>query len=627
MCICVAREWDADGTQNELPEYYQVIQLPIALETIEAKLQQYAYPNMSAIEADLKRMISNAKQFNEKNSEVHNDAEKIRKLVSNQFKELNPAYADPNYTAIPTPLPGEPGAIQAAPFTQPILPPTPTPVAASQNQERPKRTLNLRGPKDPTGRGSQGPATVASTSGNDFAGQTFQQAQENILQELIDLKNDKGDLISGNFLQLPSRALKDYYAAIKNPESLHGLKKKATGKQGHLEPTGVSLMKSWTEFEDRVGLIWRNARQYNEDGSDISVLAGQLEKHFNKRLAEAKAVIADPNRPKVKLNVPARSEGSPAAANVPSRITLNVGPKPSPGRVTVDAEALKRQQEMINHVASTAGTVRPGSGPLEGHRHGTAITSQSPPLQANGIKPEVSTPGVSGLGPSTLPQMPIVNGTLTNGHMINGMPPPNATARPPSANSYPPATPYYQSHPSGAFDSVRVRAQGKSKYLAGSDSPTMLTPSAAADALISSLSVSTHPSLTAQQVPADDQIDYTFSPSDRLTQQSFTFAVTQPHSFIRVQPTIQPNHAETRSVKLGVLYNGHKVNTVQQQFRREIGKEDMNRPTYDIPLQEGQLNRIEVWMLAGPARGARVTGAGAELEFEKYTLFIQRMKT
>ena len=269
---------------------------------------------MSAIEGDLKRAISNAKTYNQKGSEVHDDAEKIRKLVSNSFKDINPAYADPAYTALPTPLPGEPGYSQPTyshPLAQSLAPGTSTPTANPRSTERPKRSLNLRGPKDPRVRDSQTPTAPApapnSAAAGNFVGKTFQQAQEEILQELCELTNEDGELISGNFLQLPSRSLKDYYHTIKTPESLHGLKKKAVGKQGHAEPTGISLMKSWADFENQVSLIWRNARQYNEDGSEISVLAGQLEKHFNKRLAEAKAVIPDPNRPKVKLNMPAKS--------------------------------------------------------------------------------------------------------------------------------------------------------------------------------------------------------------------------------------------------------------------------------------------------------------------------------
>jgi hypothetical protein len=37
------------------------------------------------------------------------------------------------------------------------------------------------------------------------------------------------------------------------------------------------LFKSWDAFEDAFSLIWKNARIYNEDGSDIYNLSLELE--------------------------------------------------------------------------------------------------------------------------------------------------------------------------------------------------------------------------------------------------------------------------------------------------------------------------------------------------------------
>lgn len=64
---------------------------------------------------------------------------------------------------------------------------------------------------------------------------------------------------------------------IKHPVCLKGVQKKVRGVKGREPPTGVSLFKSWDAFEDEVGYIWRNAREYNEDGSEISTLAGELQ--------------------------------------------------------------------------------------------------------------------------------------------------------------------------------------------------------------------------------------------------------------------------------------------------------------------------------------------------------------
>ena len=49
------------------------------------------------------------------------------------------------------------------------------------------------------------------------------------------------------------------------------------GIKGREKPTGSTLLQTWQDFEDETSFIWSNARLYNEDGSEISELAGQLE--------------------------------------------------------------------------------------------------------------------------------------------------------------------------------------------------------------------------------------------------------------------------------------------------------------------------------------------------------------
>ena len=49
------------------------------------------------------------------------------------------------------------------------------------------------------------------------------------------------------------------------------------GIKGREKPTGVTFLKSWAAFEEAAAHIWENARAFNEDGSDISELAGELE--------------------------------------------------------------------------------------------------------------------------------------------------------------------------------------------------------------------------------------------------------------------------------------------------------------------------------------------------------------
>ena len=116
-----------------IPEYYQEIRLPIAVNTLEVwplcrangryrwlfaqccgdmwlthnrkNFEALGYPTISILESDVKRMVANAKLFNDKRSAIYEDAERVRKTASNFFTKHNPAYRDPTYQALATSVP------------------------------------------------------------------------------------------------------------------------------------------------------------------------------------------------------------------------------------------------------------------------------------------------------------------------------------------------------------------------------------------------------------------------------------------------------------------------------------------------------------------------------------------
>jgi hypothetical protein len=83
------------------------------------------------------------------------------------------------------------------------------------------------------------------------------------------------------FGNLPTRKLEDYYKVIRHPVSLKSVAKRCRGQHGRAPPSGKSDFKTWDAFEDEVSFIWRNAQEYNEDGSDMYNLADE----FKVRLA------------------------------------------------------------------------------------------------------------------------------------------------------------------------------------------------------------------------------------------------------------------------------------------------------------------------------------------------------
>jgi hypothetical protein len=64
---------------------------------------------------------------------------------------------------------------------------------------------------------------------------------------------------------------------IQEPISVKKLQKMVKGVQGRSDATGVSEFKNWAQFEEKLKLLWTNAYYYNEEGSDIYVLAQELE--------------------------------------------------------------------------------------------------------------------------------------------------------------------------------------------------------------------------------------------------------------------------------------------------------------------------------------------------------------
>ena len=172
-----------------VPDYYEQIGLPIALDTVEEKLERRAYVDTSAVESDFKRMIANAKAYNEKTSIVYADAEKIRKIVSVFMERENPAYKTANYTPTPTAVPEKGHTLKIEPTARPAT-------ATEETSEARSSRRSGRNPTSPPAkehrRASSTPAVKeAEGAGESFEGDNFQQAQEKIITEMMNLTDDE----------------------------------------------------------------------------------------------------------------------------------------------------------------------------------------------------------------------------------------------------------------------------------------------------------------------------------------------------------------------------------------------------------------------------------------------------
>ena len=150
---------------------------------------------MTFLEGDLRRMIRNAKSFNEKQSQVFSDSEKVRKILSRFMEEHNPAYKSSDYTAYTTPVPPD---WQEKTQEQKVAP-----AQNAQIKDDPEEV------EKPTGRRTRLVTHVGSSSAannrrasstpavqdadgayESFEGNTFQQAQEKMITEMINYKDD-----------------------------------------------------------------------------------------------------------------------------------------------------------------------------------------------------------------------------------------------------------------------------------------------------------------------------------------------------------------------------------------------------------------------------------------------------
>ncbi|XP_063369174.1 protein polybromo-1 [Cydia amplana] len=74
------------------PEYYNVIDRPIDMITIEANIKNDRYNSIEEMVSDFRLMFSNCRQFNEEGSMIYDDASRLERVMNEKLKELNSNY-------------------------------------------------------------------------------------------------------------------------------------------------------------------------------------------------------------------------------------------------------------------------------------------------------------------------------------------------------------------------------------------------------------------------------------------------------------------------------------------------------------------------------------------------------
>lgn len=187
------------------PEYYNVIDRPIDMLTIEANIKHDRYNSLDEMIGDFRLMFSNCRQFNEEGSMIYEDANLLERSMNDKLREMNSHLAE------------------RLPERKPVI-----------RTFRPSKSKQMN---------------------------PFDQKLRNLYDAIRDYRDPKGNRqLALIFMKLPSKSdYPDYYELIKNPIDMEKIAHK-------LKSGGYN---SVSELASDFILMFDNACKYNEPDSLI----------------------------------------------------------------------------------------------------------------------------------------------------------------------------------------------------------------------------------------------------------------------------------------------------------------------------------------------------------------------
>ncbi|KAI5864805.1 Bromodomain-containing protein [Durotheca rogersii] len=677
----VAPYFESFPSRSEDPEYHKKIRLPLSLELIERKLKNNEYPKLSALESDFKRLVSNAKEINERSSVAFGDAERVRKAVSNLMVKHNPAYKMGNYQAVATPLPptpspgageegeeegdaeddadgGEDGkdarkgdanvqdvqdtqasegegrdgadltAEEDAEGEEEDAEEEEGGVGGEEDEEEQedddddegdddgdddgdededgetapatgRRRRPGRPPKNPLAHArkvaARGPTPGKADTHYEnvpYEGLNFQQAQEKIVEELLRKKDESDYAYFEPFVYLPPRSLKDYYEIIAEPLSLKALQKQVRGQHGRGGATYVSDFKSWAAFEDQASLIWKNAYHYNEDGSEIFLMAQELERSFHDEVKQAKHHIPEPPQPQPKIKLKKASTSD--TPGHPKKITIHVG---GAGKTSATGSPAPATGQSGDGDTTRNGSPV-GKNPFSGSA--AAAVNLSRLEKARSVSTSVGAPSPAATGPTKAEDAVRQSPALPSHHQLApvAIAPASIVPNGTVAAIAPPPPPPPRQTAAEILEAQKYRPR----------------PIKESEALIPKLIIMSHPSLQL-----DSRLSITIPASITESQQELIFHAPASHYRLQLRPQIAPFlEAGQREWKLNVLQDSMRLYPSQGPFDKR------NEPVFDANLRFGS-NRLEVSVVAALPKGERAAN-GLNMELEKIVVHFNLFK-
>jgi hypothetical protein len=136
------------------------------------------------------------------------------------------------------------------------------------------------------------------------------------------------------------------------------------------------------------------------------------------------------------------------------------------------------------------------------------------------------------------------------------------------------------------------------------------------DAMITNLSISTHPGLNISK-----HLRMNLPPSPTKTQQSVTINLPPTHYYLQIKPTIAPSLRE-RQYKLFVTSGTQRLHAIPPPGHAV----DNLHPLFEARILPG-VNRIEIELIAALPKDAPKLANGQDVELEKFTIFANLMKS
>ncbi|XP_028907006.1 protein polybromo-1 isoform X6 [Ornithorhynchus anatinus] len=252
-------------SKKKYPDYYQQIKMPISLQQIRTKLKNHEYETLDHLECDLNLMFENAKRYNVPNSAIYKRVLKMQQVMQAKKKELARRDDIEDGDSMISSAPSDTGSA--------------------------KRKRN--------------------THDSDVLGLRRLSSKKNIRKQRMKIlfnvvlearEPGSGRRLCDLFMVKPSKKdYPDYYKIILEPMDLkiieHNIRNdKYSGEEGMIED---------------MKLMFRNARHYNEEGSQVYNDAHVLEKMLKDKRKELGPLPDDDEMVSPKLKLSRKSGISP----------------------------------------------------------------------------------------------------------------------------------------------------------------------------------------------------------------------------------------------------------------------------------------------------------------------------